>query len=281
MKAGVLLVGNFPSTSEGNHNVCQDLAARLETAQWLVFTTSGKNGRLSRLLDMLSVAFHNRRRYSVAQVDVYSGLAFCWAEVVCELLQVMRKPYVVTLRGGDLPGFARRWPRRVQRLLRSARIVTTPSRYLQHAMAPYCSELRLLPNPLDLTAYRFVPRDKPQASLIWLRAFHKIYNPSLASDAVARLVREFPTLSLTMIGPDKGDGSFSAARQRAIELGVADRIRFMGGIAKATVPQWLSQADIFLNTTNIDNTPVSVLEAMACGLCTISTNAGGIPSLAR
>ena len=143
--------------------------------------------------------------------------------------------------------------------------------YLQHAMAPYCSELRLLPNPLDLTAYRFVPRDKPQASLIWLRAFHKIYNPSLASDAVARLVREFPTLSLTMIGPDKGDGSFSAALQRAIELGVADRIRFMGGIAKATVPQWLSQADIFLNTTNIDNTPVSVLEAMACGLCTIST----------
>ena len=37
--------------------------------------------------------------------------------------------------------------------------------------------------------------------------------------------------------------------------------------------------DVFLNTTNIDNTPVSVLEAMACGLCVVSTNVGGIPYL--
>jgi glycosyltransferase involved in cell wall biosynthesis len=41
----------------------------------------------------------------------------------------------------------------------------------------------------------------------------------------------------------------------------------------------MSRGDIFLNTTNIDNTPVSVLEAMACGLCVVSTNVGGIPYL--
>jgi glycosyltransferase involved in cell wall biosynthesis len=41
----------------------------------------------------------------------------------------------------------------------------------------------------------------------------------------------------------------------------------------------MDQGDIFLNTTNVDNTPISVLEAMACGLCVVSTNAGGIPYL--
>jgi glycosyltransferase involved in cell wall biosynthesis len=41
----------------------------------------------------------------------------------------------------------------------------------------------------------------------------------------------------------------------------------------------MSRGDIFLNTTNVDNTPISVLEAMACGLCVVSTNVGGIPYL--
>jgi glycosyltransferase involved in cell wall biosynthesis len=41
----------------------------------------------------------------------------------------------------------------------------------------------------------------------------------------------------------------------------------------------LNGGDVFLNTTRVDNTPVSVLEAMACGLCVVSTNVGGIPYL--
>jgi glycosyltransferase involved in cell wall biosynthesis len=48
---------------------------------------------------------------------------------------------------------------------------------------------------------------------------------------------------------------------------------------KKEVPYWLSQGDIFLNTTFIDNTPISLIEAMACGLCVVSTNVGGIPFL--
>jgi glycosyltransferase involved in cell wall biosynthesis len=68
-------------------------------------------------------------------------------------------------------------------------------------------------------------------------------------------------------------------QQIAAELGVAHRIGLPGRITKVEVTDWMSRGDIFLNTTNVDNTPVSVLEAMACGLCVVSTNVGGIPYL--
>ena len=55
--------------------------------------------------------------------------------------------------------------------------------------------------------------------------------------------------------------------------------RFPGRVPKAEVPQWLDRGDVFLNTTNVDNTPVSVIEAMACGLPVVSTAVGGVPYL--
>jgi glycosyltransferase involved in cell wall biosynthesis len=114
---------------------------------------------------------------------------------------------------------------------------------------------------------------------MWLRAFHDTYNPDLAARVVALLAEEFPDVELVMVGPDKGDGSLERFQALAESLGVAGRIQFVGGVPKATVSQWLNKGDIFLNTTNVDNTPVSVLEALACGLCVVSTNVGGVPYL--
>jgi glycosyltransferase involved in cell wall biosynthesis len=82
-----------------------------------------------------------------------------------------------------------------------------------------------------------------------------------------------------MVGPDKRDGSLERTRQKAVEFGVINRISFPGPVPKLDVPLWMNRGDIFVNTANIDNTPTSVLEAMACGLCVVSTNVGGIPYL--
>lgn len=276
-KRPVLLVGNFQSSTRHVLDVCEELAGQLAASGWPILTTSSKRGRLPRLLDMINIAWSKRHQYAAAQVEVYSGPAFLWAEAVCWMLRRAGKPYILTLHGGGLPDFAHRWPERMRHLLRPAAIVTTPSLFLLETMAPYRSDLRLLPNALDLSAYEFRVRQRPQLHLIWLRAFSAIYNPSLAPQVVARLAHDFPGIHLTMIGPDKEDGSLHEMRKVAMELEVMDRISLPGGVSKATVPDWISKGDIFLNTTNVDNAPVSVLEAMACGLCVVSTNVGGIP----
>jgi glycosyltransferase involved in cell wall biosynthesis len=275
----VLLIGNFLSASLGTQGHSEELARRLAQAGWQVVMASTKKNRLARLGDMVATVWRRKSQYRVAHVEVFSGAAFLWAEVVCQNLRLLGKPYILTLHGGNLPVFARRWPSRIGRLLAGAAAVTGPSAYLSEAMRPYRPNVLMLPNPLKLHAYRFQVRNNVPPRLIWLRAFHEIYNPSLAPRALAFLIKTSPKVSLTMIGPDKGDGSFQRTQKVAEELGVSNHIRFPGKIPKDDVPLWMNQGDIFLNTTNVDNTPVSVMEAMACGLCVVSTNVGGIPYL--
>jgi L-malate glycosyltransferase len=281
MGKNVLLVGNFFSSSMGARGVCEDLAEQLAGNGWTVYSTSLIKSRPARLVDIVTTVWRFRKMYGVAHVDVYSGAAFIWAEAACWVLRRVKKPYVLTLHGGDLPEFSRRSHGRVARLLRSAAVVTSPSRYLRDQMRAYREDLQLMPNPLDLKKYPFRLREAPKPNLVWLRAFHSIYNPSLAPRVIAELVKDFPDLKLTMIGPDKGDRSLQETQRVAGEKGVANHISFVGGVSKSEVPERLSRGDIFLNTTNVDNTPVSVLEAMACGLCVVNTNVGGIPYLLR
>ncbi len=274
----VLLVGNFLSRHVSTRTVGEELAERLAATGWPVAATSSMLPRLARLLDMQRTIW-GRGPFAIAQVDVYSGAAFLWAEAACWSLRRRQIPYVLTLHGGKLPEFAARWPRRVRWLLTGARAVTTPSPYLRESMVRYRQDLRILPNPLDLKAYPFTPRQRLKPRLIWLRAFHRIYNPELALRVLARLLEAHPTAALTMVGPDKGDGSLESSRYLARELGLADRVTFTGGVAKREVPAYLADADIFLNTSDADNAPVSVTEAMACGLCVVSTDVGGLRDL--
>lgn len=278
-RPGVLLIGNFLVGGSGTRGVGQDLAIALRRAGWSVVTSSSCRGRVTRLLDFLSAVWRYRSQYTVAHVDVYSGLAFVWAELICWALRRLNRPYILTLRGGNLPVFARNTGDRVSRLIQSATIVTTPSAYLYEQMRPYRQEMVLLPNPLDLSRYSFNHRTHPTPTLVWLRAFHDIYNPTLSVRVVANLVKEFPDVCLIMVGPDKGDGSLQATMRLVEKLGITQRVTWTGPVSKEEVPQMLHKGDILLNTPRVDNTPVSVLEAMASGLCIVSTNVGGIPYL--
>jgi glycosyltransferase involved in cell wall biosynthesis len=278
-KPTVLMVGNFLSRAGGTRFVCEELASRMADRGWATITTSSNRRAIPRLVDMLRTTWVERNRYDVAQVDVYSGRAFIWAEAVTGMLQCLRKPYVVTLHGGNLPAFASLNRRRTTRLFQAAGAVTAPSAYLAERMRPFRPDLLVLPNGIDLSAYPFRLRLAPRPRLIWLRAFHRVYNPVLAVRVLAAIKGRFPAAELIMVGPDREDGSLAAARAEAVRLGISGQVQFHGAVPKKDVPDWLNQGDIFLNTSSIDNTPVSVLEAMAAGNCIVSSDVGGVPFL--
>lgn len=279
MNPRVLILGAFPAPAPLERYIGGALAERLAMKGWGVRIASRHSGRMSRVVDLIKQAYTCRMQYDCALVEVYSGAAFVWAEMVCSLLRRNQKPYLLALHGGELPSFAARFPRRTRRLLNSAPLVVAPSAYLQRRLAHCRGDIEIIPNPLEIEKYPFRERSSVKPVCMWLRAFHKIYDPGMAVEVLAGLVRDLPDARLTMAGPDKADGSLAAVRNQVRRSELQSCVSLSGAIDKAAVPRFIADGDVFLNTASADNTPVSVIEAMACGLCVVSTNVGGLRDL--
>ncbi len=75
-----------------------------------------------------------------------------------------------------------------------------------------------------------------------------------------------------------GDGpERDAAERQGRELGLGDNIRFLGKLE--AVEEVLSVADLFLMPSEKESFGLAALEAMACEVPVVSTNAGGLPEL--
>ncbi|MCJ7693870.1 MAG: glycosyltransferase family 4 protein [Anaerolineaceae bacterium] len=275
----IYIAGNFLSRKVGVRGAGEDLAEQLRLIGWNTITASSYPNRIIRLIDLLWTTLFQAKRYQVALVEVYSDLAFLWAEIVCIFLRILKKPYILTLHGGKLYQFAKKNQQRVRKLLTSAYTVTTPSRFLFDTFKDIRPDLNFLPNAIELGKYSYVLRETVSPNLIWLRSFHEIYNPVLAIETLIKVASDFPEIKLTMIGPDKKDGSLSEVLKRAQELNLSDKVYITGAIPKKDVSQFINRGDIFINTTNYESFGVSVLEAAACGLPIVTTNVGELSYL--
>jgi glycosyltransferase involved in cell wall biosynthesis len=91
--------------------------------------------------------------------------------------------------------------------------------------------------------------------------------------ALALLKDRFPS-SILAIG---GQGELEQVRQRAHELGLADRVSELGWVTAGQKAQELARAAIFCLPSHAEGLPMALLEAMAAGKAVVTTGVGGIP----
>jgi glycosyltransferase involved in cell wall biosynthesis len=90
--------------------------------------------------------------------------------------------------------------------------------------------------------------------------------------AFAEVQKVFPQARLDLAGAGPLDGQI---RSLAHDLKLSD-VRFLGVVARAEIGKVYDAADIFVNASSVDNMPVSVLEAFACGTPVVSTAPEGM-----
>lgn len=261
----------------GGVTTLETLSQLLRAEGFEVFSASARKNKVARMLHMLWTVIKRKNRISVVLIDTYSTQNFYYAVAISRLCRLLKLHYVPILHGGNLPARLQNNPRLSQRLFGGACTNVAPSRYLLEAFREQGYEnLTYIPNTIELAKYPFLHRSAVQPKLLWVRSFAQLYHPMLALQVLEALLKEGIAATLCMVGPDK-DGSLAYCRTYAKSKQLP--VTFTGKLEKE---EWITLAasyDIFLNTTNIDNTPVSVIEAMALGLLVISTKVGGIPYL--
>ncbi|MDF2728428.1 MAG: epsD 1 [Acidimicrobiia bacterium] len=98
-------------------------------------------------------------------------------------------------------------------------------------------------------------------------------------DAVAHLNQRMPNVKFVSIGGEKYPGDLDRVRNRVIEGGLEDHLRFMGRRPDAL--SFVAAADIFVNPSSVEGLPVAILEAMALGRPVVAAAAGGVPGIVK
>jgi len=274
----ILYIGNKLAKHGFSLSSIETLGPLLEQEGYELLYASDKKNQLLRLLSMLASIFRNRKVTGIVLMDTYSSSAFYFSWSCAWLCRLLGIRYVPILRGGNLPERIADSPRLSDHVFGHSFANVIVSDYMKKSMDSRNYNYLLIPNNIDLTLYKFRHRATATPRLLWVRAFHSVYNPQLALKVVKQLSATYPAITLTMVGPKKDD-SLEKCHKLAAELGITDRVTFTGKLSKEQWRTLSEKHDIFINTTNFDNLPISVLEAMALGMPIVSTNVGGVPYL--
>ncbi|MEO3879528.1 glycosyltransferase family 4 protein [Rheinheimera fenheensis] len=242
---------------------------------------------LFRLLPYLVQLYRAIGRAQVVHVMANSG--WSWHLFACPAIWLgwlRNKPVIINYRGGHAETFfAKSW-RLVHFSLRRVSKVLVPSAFLQQVFQRYQYPSAIVPNILDQQLFHPVATpealsaiDKASAvHIIVTRNLEAIYDVATAIAAFALVRQHYPNAQLSIAGSGP---LLSTLQQQVQQLNLTDAVHFTGRMSIEQMAGLYQSAHLLLNTSRVDNSPNSLIEAMACAVPVVSTRVGGIGHLVR
>lgn len=214
----------------------------------------------------------------VAHIFSASYASFLLAPVpAMAVARALNKLVVLHYHSGEADDHLTHWGALVHPWLQLADVIVVPSEYLRKVFARHGYDARVIPNVVDLSRFVYRERWPLRPRLLSTRNLERYYRVDVIVEAYARLKPMVPDATLTIAGYGSEEPRL---RRLVAERNLAD-VRFVGKVDPALMPRLCDEANIYLNASEVDNQPVSILEAFAAGLPVISTAAGDIPAMVR
>ena len=213
-------------------------------------------------------------RVDLVHVFAISWLSFfLFAAPAVVVGRLLGRGVVMHFHGGNAAPFLHRLGWLALPFLRASHRFVVPSRFLCEVFEPWGLQVETIDNPVDAPQ---VLADSPSSNPVVLscRNLGPVYDIATAIDAFALFAATSPGARMIIAGdgPERAELELHAAA-----TGLADRIEFLGNVDHDEMATVRERATVALNTSRVDNQPVSLIEAMAAGLPIVSTDAGGIP----
>ncbi len=182
------------------------------------------------------------------------------------------KPTILNYRSGEAEDHLRRWRTAVPTIRMFDKIIV-PSGYLVDVFAKFGLEAEAIFNFVDTARFPFRERNPLRPIFLSNRNFEAHYNVGCTLRAFKIIQLSIPDAKLIVVG-DGPEREQLKDLSRDLKLKNVD---FRGPVQPDDMPAAYDEADIYLNSSSIDNMPNSIIEAFSAGLPVVTTNAGGIP----
>jgi glycosyltransferase involved in cell wall biosynthesis len=215
------------------------------------------------------------RQADIVHVFSASYSSFLLAPMPAVLVaKLLGKPVVMNYRSGEAPDHLER-SRIARATLRHVEQNAVPSSFLHDVFAAFGIRAEIIPNIVDVEHFRFRRREQLRPQILSTRNFETLYNIPCTLRAFRLVQDRYPDAQLTLVGAGSQD---EAVRRLARDLRL-EHVTFAGRVPPDDIWRHYAEADLYLQTPDIDNMPASVLEAFASGCPVVATNAGGVPAI--
>jgi glycosyltransferase involved in cell wall biosynthesis len=221
--------------------------------------------------------FTELRHADVVHVFSASYWSFLLAPLPALLVaRLLNRPVILNYHSGEAPDHLQR-SRIARWAIGLADRIAVPSAFLSSVFRRFGFEAIVVPNLIDVARFRYRVRDPLAPKLLSTRNFEPLYNVACTLRAFRTVQDRYPDASLTLVGAGSDEHRLKAL---AASLNLRN-VAFTGRVDPQRINECYAAHDIYIQSPDIDNMPLSVLEAFASGLPVVSTDAGGVPSLLR
>lgn len=189
-------------------------------------------------------------------------------------------PVIFHLHGAEFQQFyahessvLTRWfVRRMLQTVQTVVVLSSQWKAFIETIAPK-AKVVIIANPVAVPAVPFDPVQRAPATLLFLGRFGPRKGILDLLQALTLIRERFPHVKLRC----GGDGDVEGVIRRARELGISENVEMLGWVSGPAKARELAHATVYVLPSYAEGLPMGVLEAMAAGTPTVTTNVGGIP----
>jgi D-inositol-3-phosphate glycosyltransferase len=219
-----------------------------------------------------------------------------WGVPLVHTMHTMARVKNLHLADGDEPEPRGREIGEAQVVEAADRLVANTAREAQELVDLYDADparVAVAEPGVDLTVFRPGSRGEARARvgipadavlLLFVGRIQPLKAPDVLVRAAAELVRRRPELRSRLVVGILGGASGTGVRnpmgltELAQRLGIADLVRFVPPVDRATLAQWYRAADVVTVPSHSESFGLVAVEAQACGTPVVAANVGGLPT---
>jgi len=164
-------------------------------------------------------------------------------------------------------------------LMKQASVITATTQFLAKATTQYLSkerDIRVIPFGVDCSIFKPSTRKRANEAITlgFIKSLEPKYGPGYLIETMYKVAKIFPNVSLLLVG----DGELELKlKTRVSQLGLEEKVHFIGKVPHKEIPGILQQVDIFVMPSISESFGVAAIEAGAMGIPVVASRIGGIP----